>query len=100
MALMSGDLYDALIDAGASEAKARKGAEAVANADQRFTSLESTMNARFATLEGKMDTRFATLEGKFETLRADLKGEMAWIKWIMGTNLVFTLGVLWKLLKP
>ena len=86
---MSAELYDALLNAGASEEKARKGAEAVASHDQRFASLES-----------KMDTRFATLEGKFETLRAELKGEMAWIKWIMGTNLVFTMAVLWKLLKP
>lgn len=78
MPLMSGDLYDALLEAGASEAKARKAAEAVANYDQRFSSLE----------------------GKIETLRAQLLVEMAWIKWMIGTNLVFTLGVLWKVFKP
>jgi hypothetical protein len=77
MALMSSELYDALLEAGASEAKARKAAEAVAANEQRF----------------------AVLEGKIDTLRAELKGEMAWVKWMVGTNIVLTLGVLWRLVK-
>jgi hypothetical protein len=77
MALMSSELYDALLEAGASEAKARKAAEAVAAYDNRFT----------------------ILEGKIDTLRAEVKGEMAWTRWLMGTNIVLTLGVLWRLLK-
>ena len=77
MALMSSELYDALLEAGASEAKARKAAEAVAAYDNRFT----------------------VLEGKIDTLRAEVKGEMAWTRWLMGTNIVLTLGVLWRLLK-
>src|SRR6266581_6128014 len=52
----------ALKEAGVSEEKARKAAEAVAS----------------------YDTRFATLDGKVETLRAELKGEMAWVKWMLG----------------
>jgi hypothetical protein len=77
MALMSSELYDALLEAGASEAKARKAAEAVA----------------------AYDNRFMILEGKIDTLRAEVKGEMAWTRWLMGTNIVLTLGVLWRLLK-
>jgi hypothetical protein len=77
MALMSSERYDALLEAGASEAKARKAAEAVAASDNRFT----------------------ILEGKIDTLRAEVKGEMAWTRWLMGTNIVLTLGVLWRLLK-
>lgn len=41
MPLMSSALYDALLDAGASEEKARKAAEAVAAYEARFTRLES-----------------------------------------------------------
>jgi hypothetical protein len=85
MATMISEVYDALLEAGASEEKARKAAEAIAAYDQRFVSLE---------------TRLITLDGKVETFRAELKGEMPWIKWMLGTNLVLTLGVLWKLLKP
>jgi len=66
MALMSSELYDALIEAGASEEKARKAAEAVA----------------------AYDTRFATLDRKLDVLT-----------WMVGFNLMFTLGVLWRLLK-
>ena len=51
MALMSSERYDALLEAGASEAKARKAAEAVA----------------------AYDNRFAILEGKIDTLRAEVK---------------------------
>ena len=45
------------------------------------------------------DNRFTILEGKIDTLRAEVKGEMAWTRWLMGTNIVLTLGVLWRLLK-
>jgi hypothetical protein len=85
MATMISEVYDALLEAGASEEKARKAAEAVAASDQRFAAME---------------TRLVQLDGKFETFRAELKGEMAWVKWLLGINMVLTLGVLWKLLKP
>lgn len=85
MATMISEVYDALLEAGASEAKARKAAEAVAAYDQRFATLE---------------TRLIALEGKVDIFRAELKSEMAWVRWMLGTNLVLTLGVLWKLLKP
>ena len=111
MALMSAELYDALLEAGTSEAKARRAAEAVASHDQRFASLEGKIETVQAHLEGKIETVQAHLEGKIETvqahldgkidtLRAQLTGEMAWVKWMLGTNLVVTLGVLWKILKP
>lgn len=63
MALMSAELYDALKEAGASEEKARKAAEAVAAFDQRFSKIEN---------------------------------DLAVLKWMGGTNVVVTLGVLWK----
>jgi hypothetical protein len=77
MPTMLSELYDALKDAGATEEHARKAAEAVAAHEQRF----------------------AILEGKIDTLRAEVKGEMAWTRWLLGTNIVLTLGVLWRLLK-
>ena len=44
MALMSAELYDALKEAGASEEKARKAAEAVAAFDQRFNKIENDLS--------------------------------------------------------
>ena len=66
MPIMSSELYDALIEAGASEDKARKAAEAVAAYENRF-----------AMLERKLDV----------------------LTWMVGFNLVFTLAVLWRLVK-
>jgi len=84
MSLMVTELYDALKDAGASEDHARKAAGAVAAHEQHFA---------------RLDQRMTSVEGKIDTLRAEVKGEMAWTRWLMGTNIVLTLGVLWRLLK-
>ena len=43
MPLMSSELYDALLEAGASEEKARKSAEAVAAYETRFARIESDL---------------------------------------------------------
>lgn len=66
MPLMSSELYDALLEAGASEEKARKAAESVAGFENRFASLE---------------------------------GKITLLTWMVSTNVVLTLGVLWKLLR-
>jgi len=44
MPIMSSELYDALIEAGASEEKARKAAEAVAAYENRFALLERKLD--------------------------------------------------------
>jgi hypothetical protein len=62
---MLSSLYDALLEAGASEEKARKAAEEAASYEQRFQSVER-----------KLDV----------------------LTWICGTNVIITLGVLWRLL--
>ena len=74
MATMISEVYDALLEAGASEEKARKAAEAVAAYDQRFAVLETRI--------------------------VELGGRVALVQWMVGTNIVLTLGVLWELLKP
>ncbi len=74
MATMISEVYDGLLEAGASEEKARKAAEAVAADDQRFAALETRV--------------------------VELGGRVALVQWMVGTNIVLTLGVLWKLLKP
>ena len=85
MPLMLSALYDALLDAGASEEKARKAAEAAAVVDTRFAALEGRMTA----LEGRMQA---------------LEGRMTTLMWVIGLNLTLTvvtlstvLGLLWKL---
>jgi hypothetical protein len=65
MAMMISEVYDALIEAGASEEKARKAAEAVAQYENRLSKME---------------------------------GDLGLLKWMVGTNILVTLGVLWKVL--
>lgn len=74
MPTMISEVYDALVEAGASEEKARKAAEAVAAYDQRFAGIETRL--------------------------VELSGRVALLQWMLGTNIVLTLGVLWKLIKP
>jgi hypothetical protein len=72
MALMLSSLYDALLDAGASEDKARKAAEEAALYETRFAAMTEKLTA--------------------------LDGRVHRIEWMLGTNLVISLGALWKLI--
>jgi hypothetical protein len=45
MATMISEVYDALKEAGASEEKARKAAEAIASYENRFARIESDLSA-------------------------------------------------------
>ena len=66
MPLMLSELYDALLEAGASEEKARKAAEAAAVVDTHFGALES----RLATLDGHL----SALDGRLAGLESRLTG--------------------------
>lgn len=83
MALMMGKLDQALRRAGVEENLAREAAEEVANYHARIEGLERKLDA----LDAKVDRRCDQLEGKFTLL-----------SWMLGFNLAFTVGVLWKVL--
>jgi len=72
MALMLSKLYDALLEAGASEGKAREAAEEAAAYEQRFATL---------------DTRLERVAGR-----------LALVQWMVGTNILLTLGILWRVM--
>ena len=66
------EVYDAFKEAGASEQSARKAAEAIAAYDNRFVSIE-----------GKL---------------TDMQRQINLMKWMLGTNILLTIGVLGGLL--
>jgi hypothetical protein len=70
MALMLSKLYDALLEAGASDLKAREAAEEAAAYEQRF----------------------ATIERQLE----EVKGEQRLQRWMLSVALVLLLGVFWR----
>jgi hypothetical protein len=72
MSTMVVEVYDALKDAGASEEKARKAAEAIANYDARF--------------------------GEVKAELSDVRGDMKLLKSMTGFNLACSVGILFRLL--
>lgn len=70
MSTMISEVYDALKEAGASEEKARKAAEAIAAYENRFA--------------------------KFEADLVAIRGELSLLRWMVGFNLAMTVAVLWK----
>ena len=70
MSTMISEVYDALKEAGASEDKARKAAEAVAGYENRFARIENELT--------------------------HVRGELALVKWMIGFNLAMTIAMLWK----
>lgn len=74
MPVMSGEVYDALTEAGASQEKARKAAEAVAGYDNRFVGIEGRL------------------------LKAD--GDLTLLKWMVGFNVALSVAVLVRLFAP
>ena len=65
MALMMSKLYEALLEAGASEGKAREAAEEAAAYEARFQRVENDLSV---------------------------------LKWMVGTNIILTLGILWRVM--
>jgi hypothetical protein len=88
MSKMIFEVDDALREAGASEEKARKAAEALAGYENRFTQLDRALDA----LDRKLEQRFARVDERF----AKTDGEMALLRWMIAFNLALTVAILWK----
>lgn len=70
MSTMISEVYDALKEAGASEEKSRKAAEAIAAYDNRFNKIEQDLTT--------------------------IRGELAVVKWMVGFNLAIAVATFWK----
>ena len=77
-----GALRDALIDAGASDAKAERAAEKLAGYEREFSGIRSEMQQGFA----KVGQEFAAVRGDINLLR-----------WMVGANFALTVAVFVKL---
>ena len=65
MPLMNAELYDALLEAGATDDKARKAAEAVASFENRFTRIEAELGFHRWAFAAVIGLQIATLTKLF-----------------------------------
>jgi len=79
---MISEVYDALISAGAPEDKARKAAETLANADNRFS---------------RIDGAVLKLESKLDGAVLKLESELVLVKWMAGFGIALNVAILTRL---
>lgn len=83
MPLMLSKTYDALLDAGASDTKAREAAEELADYETRLASL---------------DARLDRLEAGLDAFRSEVKARFGVLTWAIGVNAAATIAILGVLL--
>jgi hypothetical protein len=98
MPLMLSKLYDALLEAGASDVKAREAAEESAAFEMRFTRIE----AMLGSLGGEVGSARSEMCTEFSSIRSDLQ-TLRWIAAIgfgvLAALNMAMLGVLWQIVQ-
>lgn len=85
MTIMIVELYDALIEAGASENKARNAAQTVSDADVRLAKIEGET----VGIKGEV----GGLRGQIDGLKMRIDA----LTWVVGLNMALSLAILVKL---
>ena len=101
------ELYDALIEAGASEEKARAASRAVADMERHFTNLEKEI----LNFRSHVDQKFADIQREIAAVRSETRSEVASLRsyvdqgftdirgtlrlhnWMMATILAFLVAI-------
>ena len=96
MALQLRALRDALIEAGASDARAQRAAEELAGYEREFAGIRGDMQQGFAKVDQqfvKVDQQFTKVDQQFAVVRGDIN----LLRWMAGANFALTLAVFVKL---
>jgi predicted nucleic acid-binding Zn-ribbon protein len=80
--MMLEELYDALIEAGASEEKARAASRAIADMEGHFANIERSIS---------------DLDHKMERLEQQIEGKLRLHDWMLGTILPFIIAMFFKM---
>jgi len=86
------ELYDALIEAGASEAKARAASRAVADMEGQFTQIRNDISR----LDQKLDQKISELRSYVDQRFTQVDGTLRLHNWMLGTILAFLVAVFFK----
>jgi hypothetical protein len=99
------ELYDALIEAGASEDKARA-ATRFTQMDNRFSLRDNQIDKRLVEMDNRIDRRLAAMDHRIDYRPSfsqvdpfpHLVRSLALLKWMVGLNLALTIAILFRLL--
>jgi len=97
------ELYDALIEAGASQEKARAASRAVADMEGHFAKIEkglselrSDVGHEILALRSHVDHEITALRSNMNQGFTDIRGTLRLHNWMLGTGLALLIAVFFK----
>ena len=112
MTTMISELYEALVDAGASEAKAKQAAEALSAEDLSskehiadvkqelagdIAGLDEKLSGKIAELDQKLSGKITELDQRLSGKITELDKKMAVMQWMLGATLAGVVSILVKI---
>lgn len=92
MSTMISEVYDALREAGASEEKARKAAEAIAGYENRFGELRQAVRE----VDHSLRREITALDAKLDRELTEVCGTLRLHGWMLGYLVLVTTTLLWR----
>ena len=101
MTTMISELYEALVDAGATEEKAREAAQALSaenlNSKDTIAKVKAELAGDIAALDEKLSGKITELDQRLSGKIAELDKKMAVMQWMMGATLTGVAAIIVKL---
>ena len=101
MTTMISELYEALVDAGATEAKAREAAVALSaenlNSKDTIAEVKAELASDIAGLDQKLSGKITELDQRLSGKIAELDKKMAVMQWMMGATLTGVAAIIVKI---
>ena len=101
MTTMISELYEALINAGATEEKAREAAVALSaenlNSKDTIAEVKAELASDIAELDQKLSGKITELDQRLSGKIAELDKKMAVMQWMMGATLTGVAAIIVKL---
>ena len=91
MTTMIAELYEALVDAGASEGKAKEAAQVLSTENlatkSDITALDTKLSGQIAELDQRLSGQIAKLDQRLSPKIVKLDRDMAVMKWMLGATM-------------
>ena len=84
---MIAELYEALVDAGASEGKAKEAAQVLSTENLATKSDIAELDTKLSGQIAKLDTKLSELDQRLSPKVVKLERDMAVMKWMLGTTM-------------